>query len=154
MKPTLIAIETSAPEVLKDEDVTFSAQIRTPVFPMPTAQDVVWYGPSGAMLNDSIKHRYSFSSPTLSLTVSSLGRSDAGNYSVAVVNDGGRGLANYSVEVYGETIVRWQIMQAIVLCLFSFVVYLLLADIPKPEACFSSAPSHPSFSFYVIFSLF
>ena len=92
-------------EVLAEGSVTLPVTIQLPASysPVPDQNIGEWRGPDGnVIMVDNDKYTSMLSYPNVSLTVHRLGRSDAGEYTVTVMNDGLAATANFTVEVYGE----------------------------------------------------
>lgn len=83
----------------QNESLTYTVQLLSPSYPVPTAKDIVWTGPSGVIKNGS---KHALDADARSLIIKHLQSSDAGVYAVTVINAIGSDSTQFSVEVYGK----------------------------------------------------
>lgn len=99
VKPTLV-LGTQVFERLEFSNVTFNFSIQSPVYPNPTADNVMWTNPKGSVIADISK--YVFSADHRTLMVKDLIRNDDGVYWMTVRNSGGQSRTSFNLTVYGN----------------------------------------------------
>ncbi|XP_065197878.1 mucin-3B-like isoform X2 [Sycon ciliatum] len=97
VKPTL-QVATQSFTQLENSQVVLAFTIQSPVVPDVVGNDITWEGPMGVLPSSSTS-KYTFSANRRSVTILTLGRPDAGTYTVTASNAAGSNSATFSVVV-------------------------------------------------------